>query len=129
MTRWLLRLFLIGFASAAACVVYGWLVEPTQLRVREVSLAADTDTLRIGFVSDIHAGGRGVDAERVRRIVESLHAGKPDIILMAGDLVNGHEPSGERTDAELQALGDALLPLLELSAPLGTYSVYGNHDG
>ena len=128
MTRRLLRFSLLGFASAVACLLYGWLVEPTQLRVREVALAADTDTLRIGFVSDIHAGGRGVDAERVRRIVETLHAGEPDIILMAGDLMNGHEPSGERTDDKLQALGNTLLPLLELSAPLGVYSVYGNHD-
>ena len=123
------RFFLIGSASAAICVLYGWLIEPGQLRVREVALAADTDTLRIGFVSDIHAGGRGVDAKRVRRIVDTLHAGEPDIILMAGDLVNGHESSEERSDAELEALGNALVPLLELAAPLGVYSVLGNHDG
>ena len=125
----LIRLLAVVSASALACILYGWLVEPKRLVVRHATLVADTDPIRIGFVSDIHAGGRGVDAQRVGRIVDTLHAGKPDIILMAGDLVNGHERSGERSDTELRALGDAVLPLLELSAPLGVYSVHGNHDG
>lgn len=73
--------------------------------------------LRIVHISDIHSGSF-TDKEAVRKGVEKIKKEQPDIILFTGDLVNN--TADEMDDyKELFA---------ELSAPLGVYSVLGNHD-
>ena len=73
--------------------------------------------LRIIQISDIHSGSFD-DPEAVTKGVEAIMQEKPDLILFTGDLVN---------DRAME-----IVPYLkvfnQLKAPLGVYSVLGNHD-
>jgi len=73
--------------------------------------------LRIAQISDIHSGSFD-DSLAVAEGVHTLTREKPDIILFTGDLVNYK--------------ADEIEPYLnifkQLKAPLGIYSVMGNHD-
>ena len=75
--------------------------------------------LRLVVASDIHLGPiNGV--RYVRRIVEKINSLIPDIILLAGDILDGELEPVLRRD-----LGKYLK---KLSAPFGTYGVTGNHE-
>lgn len=73
--------------------------------------------LRIVQLSDIHSGSFD-NPEAVRRGVNQALALQPDLVLFSGDLVNNR--------------ADEFAPYLDifaqLHAPLGVYSVLGNHD-
>ena len=78
---------------------------------------------RVALLSDIHIGGPATDAGRLSRIVTQVNALEPDLVLIAGDHVFGHDPAnGARFAAALT------LPLSGLRARLGTVAVLGNHD-
>ncbi|WP_278265349.1 metallophosphoesterase [Nocardia sp. AG03] len=73
--------------------------------------------VRVAVVSDIHVGpARG--AEFTRRVVEMVERERPDLIAVVGDLADG----------TVGRVGDDLLPLSELRAPLGVFAVSGNHE-
>ena len=81
------------------------------------NLPAAFDGIKILQLSDIHTGsfhGR----EPLRAGVEAAMAEKPDVIFFTGDLVN-HETKEVRAYFE---------ELARLQAPLGVYTVLGNHD-
>jgi predicted MPP superfamily phosphohydrolase len=72
---------------------------------------------KIVQLSDIHSGSFW-NKRAVIGGVEMVMAEKPEVILFTGDLVN--DTAGEMRDYQ---------PVFEkLSAPLGVYSVLGNHD-
>ena len=73
--------------------------------------------LKIVHISDIHSGSF-TDREAVRRGVNKIIAEQPDLILFTGDLVNDRA-------TEMQ---DYIEIFSQLKAPLGVYSVLGNHD-
>jgi predicted MPP superfamily phosphohydrolase len=87
------------------------------LRLRFTNLPSAFDGFRIIHISDIHSGSF-TDRSAVERGVEKILAQKPDLILFTGDLVNN--------------LASEMTPYLDvfgrLRAPLGVYSVLGNHD-
>ena len=62
-------------------------------------------------------------AARIRRICEAVNALDPDVVLLLGDFNAGHFFVTRAVDA--QQIGEALSVL---RAPLGCYSVLGNHD-
>lgn len=73
--------------------------------------------LRIVQISDIHTGSLN-NLKAVAKGVEMINGLKPDIILFTGDLVN---------NVHSEAL--EFMPVFsKLQAPLGVYSVLGNHD-
>lgn len=74
---------------------------------------------RIVAVSDIHLG-EGTRKAALRGYVELIMAQNPDLILIAGDLIdNAIEPvRRQRMEEELR----------ELHAPLGVWMVAGNHE-
>ena len=74
--------------------------------------------LKIGHLSDIHSGSFW-DKEAVKKGVAKLMAEKPDIIFFTGDLVNSL--SDEMNDDYIAIFGS-------LKAPMGVYSILGNHD-
>jgi predicted MPP superfamily phosphohydrolase len=74
--------------------------------------------LKIGHLSDIHSGSFW-DMEAVKRGVAKMMAEKPDIIFFTGDLVNSL--SDEMNDDYIAIFGS-------LKAPMGVYSILGNHD-
>jgi predicted MPP superfamily phosphohydrolase len=81
------------------------------------NLPAAFKGLRIVQISDIHSGSFN-DKESVQRGVNKVLAEKPDLILFTGDLVNN-------TAGEMNEYKDVFN---KLNAPLGVYSILGNHD-
>lgn len=73
--------------------------------------------LKIVHISDIHSGSF-TDKEAVRRGVDKIIAEQPDLILFTGDLVNDRATEMQEY---IEIFG-------QLKAPLGVYSVLGNHD-
>ncbi len=73
--------------------------------------------LRIVQLSDIHSGSFDDEAAVLKGVYKVLEL-KPDMILFTGDLVNN-------ITTEMEAYKDIFA---KLQAPLGIYSVLGNHD-
>ncbi|HEX4875528.1 MAG TPA: metallophosphoesterase [Chitinophagaceae bacterium] len=73
--------------------------------------------LKIVHISDIHSGSF-TDKDAVMRGVSKILKEKPDLILFTGDLVNN-------VADEMKDYTDVFS---KLNAPLGVYSVLGNHD-
>lgn len=114
-----------GLLVASAPVVamsYGILSGAHDYRVRRVTvrlpnLPAAFDGIRIGQLSDIHSGSF-FNRVAVRGGVEMLMQEKPDLVFFTGDLVNNVADEVK----EYISIFD------EVKAPLGVYSVLGNHD-
>jgi predicted MPP superfamily phosphohydrolase len=95
-------------------------MRPPVVRNYDVSLAClprEMDGTVLVAMSDLHVGtviGKGWMEDRVAQ-VEALH---PDLVVLLGDIFEGH---GEKPEK--------LLPVLRrLSAPLGVSAVLGNHE-
>lgn len=73
--------------------------------------------LKIVQISDIHSGSF-YDKEAVSRGIDLLLAQKPDVIFFTGDLVN---------DAA-EEMTEYMDIFKRVQAPMGVYSVLGNHD-
>lgn len=91
-------------------------------RVRRIKLPVKNlprglEGLRIGQISDIHSGSFW-NKRAVIGGVEMLQAEKPDLLFFTGDLVNNRA-------TEMQDWGTVFS---KMQAPLGVYSVFGNHD-
>lgn len=80
------------------------------------------DGLKIALVSDIHVGAGPLENWRMTQIVKKTNAAKPDIILLLGDYVNAGPYYSKMEMSRLSAY------LRRLKAPLGVYSILGNHD-
>ena len=76
---------------------------------------------RVALLSDIHFGNRAMGPARLAEIVDAVNAERPDMILLAGDFVNG-EDRLESDPAQLSA------GLARLKARDGVIAVPGNHD-
>ncbi len=74
--------------------------------------------LKIGHLSDIHSGSFW-DKNAVERGIEKLMREKPDIIFFTGDLVNSL--ADEMTE-------DYIAIFSRVKAPMGVFSILGNHD-
>ncbi len=73
--------------------------------------------LKIVQISDIHIGSF-ISDEPLKNVVDLIKKQKPDIIFFTGDLVN--------------EIAEEAIPFMDilkqLKAPLGTFSILGNHD-
>ncbi len=120
-----------GFAHAGITVAvltfglmwWGALVNRYRIEVKEIefadpSLPSSFEGLTIAQISDLHTGSYGSDTTYVAKVVETVNALHPDIIVFTGDIVN-------RRSKELKPF---VSTLSRLNAPLGVYSVLGNHD-
>lgn len=79
--------------------------------------------LSITVIADMHAGGPNMGLARIRHIVDSANALRSDLILLMGDYVATHRFVTEHVPGPLWAA-----ELARLTAPLGIYSILGNHD-
>lgn len=103
-------------------VAYGILKGRYEYKIRRIkvpipNLPAALQGFRITQLSDIHAGSLD-DREAVLRGIEMANAEGSDIICFTGDLVNNKAE-------EAEGLADIFS---RLKAPLGVYSILGNHD-
>lgn len=126
------RLFLQGAGVTAWASVglgsYAFAFEPAlRLNVTSYRITPpnwpDGLTLKAVVLADIHACDPWMPASRIRGIAELTNDLKPDIVFLLGDFAGGHLfVSGPVMPEEW---GEALSIL---KAPLGSYSVLGNHD-
>lgn len=86
-------------------------------KVNLPNLPASFNGLRVAQISDIHAGSF-YNKEAVQRGVDLINAQQADIIFFTGDIVN------DRAE-EMEPYMDIFN---QLKAPLGVYSILGNHD-
>ena len=93
-------------------------------RIRTIDI--DTDKKAVGMkevtivmASDIHLGTI-IGPRRVSKLVNTINSLKPDIVLLAGDVVDEDLKPVIR-----QNLGESLR---KISAPLGVYGIMGNHE-
>jgi uncharacterized protein len=105
-----------------AAMTYGIISGAHDYRIRRKTiylphLPKSFDGLRIGQVSDIHSGSF-FSKTAVKGGVEMMLEEKPDVIFFTGDLVNN----------ETSEVNDYIEIFKKLKAPLGVYSVTGNHD-
>jgi hypothetical protein len=103
-------------------VGYGFYVEPRSLATPEIEvrlqgLPPGFNGTRIALVSDIHAGPH-FGPDDMTRVVETVNAARPDLVVLLGDFV-------ARQPAEFEAVAASAS---QLRAPLGLYAVLGNHD-
>jgi hypothetical protein len=74
-------------------------------------------------IADLHAGAPYIDEAKLDAVVAATQAARPDLILLAGDMVS------DRDDGNLRMSLDTIADHLKgLEAPLGVYAVIGNHD-
>jgi predicted MPP superfamily phosphohydrolase len=122
---------LLGSAAAVAAAGLWWTAwhEPRRLVVTEHELApprwpAGLDGLRVGLMSDLHAGLGYTDAARVIAAAELLNAQRPDLVCLLGDYLDSSTLLGKgRADPD-----EVAEALSILDAPLGRFAVLGNHD-
>ncbi len=122
--RWLLLLALLG----AALLAKGYWNATRDPVVRTASVAvadwpAGQPPLRLLLLSDIHVAGPDMPPERLARIVAQLNRLRPDVVLIAGDLV-----SEKRSATHIYTAAEVVAPLGKLRAPLGVVVAPGNHD-
>jgi predicted MPP superfamily phosphohydrolase len=115
---------LVLAAAIMAVMVYGATIGRTALRVEEVEVCSPRipevfDGYRIAQFSDVHVGTMLNPERQVARLVETIAAERPDMIVSTGDLVN-------LTNDELTP--EVMEVLSRLDAPDGVWSVWGNHD-
>jgi uncharacterized protein len=117
----------LGAGTAAALYWIAW-HEPRRLIVREVELRLPNwpqalDGLRVGAMSDLHAGLGHTNPGRVREAVALLNAQRPDVICLLGDYLDSTYFGKGKADP-----GEIAAELARLHAPLGRFAVLGNHD-
>ncbi len=118
--------FLSWFGLAAGSTLFGTLLvgftNKYNYSVKRVKLAYDHlpaafKGLKLVHISDIHSGSF-TDKMAVQKGIDRILELKPDLILFTGDLVNDRAVEMEPYQAIFS----------QLKAPLGVYSVLGNHD-
>ncbi|MBK5188455.1 MAG: metallophosphoesterase [Gemmatimonadaceae bacterium] len=105
-----LVLAVLGYAGSRRLVV----TTPT---VTLPSLPAALDGLRIALICDMHIGPHSSRAH-LARVAAAVRDAKPDLIAVAGDLIDDYAPDVDHYAASLGAL----------TAPLGVYVTAGNHE-
>lgn len=110
------------------CLIWGVLIEPNRLIVRQQTIQIancpkELSGLRIAVIGDVHTGGPFIDDRKLGRIVELTNQQSPDLIVLLGDYMSPNSWHSHRVEPEVTAAG-----LKDLKAPLGVYTVLGNHD-
>jgi len=109
-------------------VFWAFFIEPNRLVIRQQTIQIanwpqELNGLRIAVLADLHAGAPFIGDKKLRLIVKRTNELHPDLIVILGDYMTGNGWVRRQMQPEIFA------PILkDLSAPLGVYSVLGNHD-
>lgn len=121
-SEFLAKTAMIATAIPFGTMAYGVISGAHDYRIKRVTvklpnLPKSFDGLTIGHVSDIHSGSF-FNKTAVKGGVEMMMSEKPDLIFFTGDLVNN----------EASEVKDYIDIFDKFRAPLGVFSVTGNHD-
>ena len=116
-----------AFLVAGLVLALGWagwlgaIRDPAVVRYR-VELAGLQRPLRMVHLSDLHGSNWDMPHVRLNRIMDQVNALHPDLVVVTGDF-----HASKIWDPPMR-MDDAVQPLTRLKAPLGVWSVPGNHD-
>ncbi|WP_029349974.1 metallophosphoesterase [Bosea sp. 117] len=126
------RMLLAGtvttLTGGAAMAGYAGFVEPavrlvvTTYRPRPATWPADYP-LSVAVITDLHVGEPIMGLGRIEEIVARTNALAPDLVVLLGD----YTPT-QRLVTRPVPLDEAARALAALKAPLGVWSIMGNHD-
>lgn len=121
-SEFLSKAALVAAAVPFGAFTYGIISGAHDYRIKRLTvtlpnLPKSFDGLSIGQISDIHSGSF-FNKTAVKGGVEMLMKEKPDVIFFTGDLVNNQSSE----------VKDYIDVFSKVKAPLGVYSVTGNHD-
>ncbi len=121
-SEFLSKAALIAAAVPFGTMTYGIISGAHDYRIKRITvkmpnLPKSFDGIKIGHISDIHSGSF-FNKIAVKGGVEMILKEKPDAIFFTGDLVNN----------ETEEVKEYIDVFNKLKAPLGVYSVTGNHD-
>lgn len=91
-----------------------------EVKLHQLREGEESDSIKIALISDIHLGYI-IEENQLKKIVKAVNDVKPDIVCIAGDIIDGDMTSLKAPDA-LQAI------LAEIKASYGVYACLGNHD-
>ena len=111
-----------GLGSYAFGIEPGLMLDVTNYQIRPAAWPVALK-LKIAVIADIHACEPWMSAARIRHIADVANGLNPDLIVLLGDFHAGHNIVSRAVFPE--QWGEALSVL---KAPLGVYSVLGNHD-
>lgn len=116
-----------AFLVAGLVLALGWagwlgaIRDPAVVRYR-VELAGLQRPLRMVHLSDLHGSNWDMPQVRLNRIMDQVNALHPDLVVVTGDF------HASKIWGPPMRMDDAVQPLTRLKAPLGVWSVPGNHD-
>jgi predicted MPP superfamily phosphohydrolase len=111
--------------------VWATFIEPELLVVHRETVASPRwsgPPVRLGLIADSHVGAPHMSAARMARIVQRMNAEHPDIVLLLGDYVGGHQSMDYRSQRRNAQVLDGMAAFKDLKAPLGVAGIIGNHD-
>ena len=126
------RFFLKSLVGSAAALLatgaYAFGIEPAfRLRVQRYALVPRGWpaglNLRLAVLADLHAGEPYMPVSRVEEIVAAANGLGADVIVVLGDYLAGH-----RFMTRQVGMTEITPALAQLKAPLGVFSILGNHD-
>jgi uncharacterized protein len=119
----ILFLFLLGLLAVKIWTDTMGAPQIRRATVATAQLPPGSPSVTIALISDIHVAGPDMPPARLEEIVAQVNALRPDLVMIAGDLV-----SEKRLATRHYSAAAAVAPLGELRAVLGVVAVPGNHD-
>lgn len=105
-------------------ILYGSLIEIKSLRINHRTIYFDNlpeaaEGLTIAQLGDIHFSLRSSSPRMARKIASAIAQIEPDLVVDCGDLIN----------SRYDELSEEIVAIMStIQAPLGVYTVEGNHD-
>ena len=118
--RWTPSLILITGYVHAGIAVDAFLIEPTGLVIREITITTPkiTKPMTIVFCSDLHAEHAG---SYERWTLQKIQEQRADLILLGGDYIPGIDPARESRDL------NRLFQEINMQAPFGIHAIRGTY--
>jgi len=113
----------VVLCTTLGLISYGtWNARHPVTRSYEITIDKTTgplETLHVVMVSDIHLGNI-ITNQRLTKLINRINQLEPDIILLAGDIVDGN--------VEVLPKQNMIANFTRLHSTFGTYAILGNHE-
>ena len=127
MLKFLFKTVIFLIAILSLTVAYSRYIEPCRLIITEISAetgisaaAVAADSIKVAVFSDTHFS-EYYTLDNFKNVIAAINNRAPDIILFCGDLIDNYGSYMGNPETISGALS-------ELTAPMGKYAVFGNHD-